>query len=319
MRHSFLTMFCFVLITQTAISQFTITPRLGVESSRTLVSVNDGKFFTPLSSQLSPQASLRMDYKFKKGHGIFAGISTSNTAVAFNFSDPEASAENFFASRSTAQLRSELGYQFTSKPVFFKKNSAAKPASTKSSACSKKEESSAKQSCGSYSYRSSCSDKARQHCSSSKSNQTAKKSLMNLRFQPQVGLARIHSPKTDFTNKPEGTQTSYAYHAGNWRTALITGMGFEFAKGNNKLFVVNLQYLKGISNLNDKILTTNSGSKSIETNFASRTSAWSLNVGVPLTFPYSRSSNTRSKSKQKSQPQQKRNCGQSSYRSCIRI
>ena len=317
MRHSFLTMLCFVLITQTATSQFTITPRLGVENSRTLVSVNDGKFFAPLSSQFSPQASLRMDYKFKKGHGIFAGISSSNTAVAFNFSNPEASATSFFASRSTAQLRSELGYQFTSKPVFFKKTTATKPASTKNTSYSKKEESS-RQSCGSYSYRSSCGDKARQHCSSSKSKQT-KASPMNLRFQPQIGLSAIHSPKTDFTDKLEGTQTSYAYHAGNWNTALITGMGFEFAKGNNKLFVVNIQYLKGIGNLNDKVLTTSSGGKSIETNFASRTSAWSLNVGVPLTLSGSKTSNTKNKSKQKSQSQQKRNCGQSSYRSCIRI
>ncbi|HEX7903411.1 MAG TPA: hypothetical protein VF487_06000 [Chitinophagaceae bacterium] len=318
MRHSFLTMLCFVLITQTATSQFTITPRLGVESSRTLVSVNDGKFFAPLSSQFSPQASLRMDYKFRKGHGIFAGISTNNTTVAFNFSNPEASVTSFFASRSTAQLRSELGYQFTSKPEFFKKTAATKSASTKSSSYSKKGESNTRQSCGSYSYRSSCADKARQHCSSSKSKQT-KTSPMNLRFQPQVGLSAIHSPKADFTDKLEGTQTSYAYHAGNGSTALITGMGFEFAKGNNKLFVVNIQYLKGIGNLNDKTLTTSSGGKSLETNFASRTSAWSLNVGVPLTLSSSKASNTKNKSTQKSQPQQKRSCGQSSYRSCIRI
>ena len=89
MRRIVSAMLCLTFIVQTVFSQLTLTPRIGVENSKTLVSVNDSKFFAPIPSQFSPQAGLRLDYQFKKGHGIFAGFSTSNSNTGFNFSNPE--------------------------------------------------------------------------------------------------------------------------------------------------------------------------------------------------------------------------------------
>jgi hypothetical protein len=308
MRRSLFALFCLAFIAQTATSQLTLVPRIGVENSRALVSVNDNNFFTPIPSQFTPQAGIRLDYKFKKGHGVFAGVSTSNTTIAFSFTNPETSITNYFASRSTNQFRLEGGYQFNTKPVLFKNSSASKKsASQKSSSCSKKE-GSMKQGCGSYAQRSHCGEKMK----SEKTKQVAKKSMISVRFQPQVGMAFIPSPKNDFASKLQGTQTNYTYNAGNWSTALISGIGFEFAKGRNKLFQVNLQYMKGIGNLDKTTLTTQSGNKSIETNFASRTSAWSLSFGIPVSF--AKKPAVKHKATEKNHPQQKRHCEQIRYR-----
>lgn len=315
MRHSFFTAFCLAGIVQTANSQLTLLPRIGVENSKALVSVNDSKFFTPGSSQFAPQAGIRLDYKFKKGHGIFAGASTGNSTVAYNFTNPETSLTDYFISRSNTQLRLEGGYQFNTKPVFIKKNSAPKKsASQKNSNCSKKEESNMNRRCGSYTQRSSCSQKTK----SENSNPMVKKSPMSVSFQPLIGMAFVPSLKSDFVTKNEGRQPSYSYHAANWNTALMAGMGFEFANNKTKLFRVNLQYLVGLGNLNNKTLTTQSNNKNISTNYTSGFSAWNLSFGVPVSF--TKKPAAKNKTTEKIQHQQKKHCEQIRIRcSGIRI
>ena len=303
---------CLLLIAQAAQSQLTFTPRIGFESANTQVSINDGNFISPVSNQLTPQAGVRFDYKFKKGHGVFAGISTSNTTVAFNFTNPEQSYSNNFSARSSTQARFEGGYQFNTKPILFKSNSSkSKPAQQSKTGCSKRE-SSMKQGCGSYS-------RSTSHCGKSKTSMAKQKSSkppMQMRLQPQLGMAYIPSVENDFESKVEGTQTTYTYHAGNWNTAVIGGMGFEFSKGKTKLFQVNFQYLKGIGNLGSTTLTTHDGSKSVETNYSSRASSWSLNLGVPVSFAKKSSSNKTQKSCQ----QQRTHCEQKiQYRCRVKI
>ena len=310
MRHSVLAM-CLALIFQAAQSQLTFTPRIGFENANTLVSINDGEFISPLSNQFTPQAGARFDYKFKKGHGVFAGISTSNTTVAFSFTNPEQSFTNNFSSRSTTQARFEGGYQFNTKPILFKSNSnKSKPAAQSKTGCTKGQ-SNMKQGCGSYS-------RSTSHCGKSKTssaNQKSSKQPMQMRLQPQIGMAYIPSVENDFNSKVEGTQTTYTYYAGNWNTAIIGGMGFEFSKGKTKLFQVNFQYLKGLGNLDSKTLTTHDGSKSVETTYSSRASSWSLNFGVPVSFAKKSSSN-----KKQSCQQQRTHCEQKTqYRCRVKI
>ena len=72
-----------------ASAQFSLLPQVGFENSRTNISYNNLRDFSPLGVKFSPQASLRMDYKFKKGHGPFLGLSSSRSLVSFSFSDPE--------------------------------------------------------------------------------------------------------------------------------------------------------------------------------------------------------------------------------------
>lgn len=273
-------------ISQTAQAQLTLTPRIGVENSRALVSVNDSKFFSPISSQFSPQAGIRLDYKFKTGHGVFAGLSTSNTNTTFNFSDPETSLTNYFASRSTTQMRLEAGYQFNSKPIFLKssssnqKSSAQKRNGCSSNKVSSSKESSMKKECGSFTRSSSACGKMK----SEMAKHRTKKEMIFVRLQPQLGMAYIPSVKNDFAAKVQGVQSSYTYNAGNWNTALISGMGVEFGKGKAKYFQITLQYLKGIGNMDNTILTTQSAGKTVETSYASRASSWNLSFGVPISF-----------------------------------
>ena len=307
MRHSVLAMLCLALLAQTTHSQLTLTPKLGIENSRTMIRINENNFIKPVSLQLTPQAGIRLDYKFKSGHGVFAGVSTSNTAVSFSFTDPETSLSNYFASRSSTQLRLEGGYQFNSKPVSFKNSGSSKKKTEAKN--SGRTESSMKQRCGSYSSH-SCCDKLK----AEKSKQLAKARPISFRFQPQIGMAYIPSTKPDFTTK----QTSYTYNAGNWDAALITGMGFEFAKGKTKLFQVNLQYLKGIGNMSTTKLQTEAGGKSVDTYYSSRASSWSLSFGVPVSF--AKNSATKKQRTERSCQQQKAHCEQKiQYRCRVRI
>ena len=125
-----------------------------------------------------------------------------------------------------------------------------------------------------------------------------------VRLQPQLGVAYIPSVKNDFASKIQGSQATYTYNAGNWNTALISGMGFEFGKGKTRLFQLNLQYLKGIGNMDNTILTTQSGAKSIETSYASRASSWSLSFGFPISLA-KKQQVAKSKTKQKNHCEQK--------------
>jgi hypothetical protein len=310
MRHSVLAI-CLALIAQVSQSQLSFTPRIGFENANTRVSVNDGKFFSSLPNQLTPQAGARFDYRFKKGHGVFAGISASSTTVAFSFTNPEQSFSNNFSSRSATQVRLEGGYQFNTKPILFKSNATKnRPAMQRRSSCGKSE-SNMKHGCGSYSRSSSHCEKPKTSLAKHKSS----KQPMQMRLQPQLGMAYIPSVKNDFATKVEGAQSTYTYNAGNWNTAIIGGMGFEFAKGKTKLFQVNLQYLKGIGNLDSKTLTTIEGSKSVETTYSSRASSWSLNFGIPVSF----AKNPATHKKQKNCQQQRSHCEQKvQYRCRVR-
>jgi hypothetical protein len=306
MRRSLFTLICAFCIVQTATAQLTLVPRIGVENSRALVRVDNNSFFVPASARFSPQASLRLDYRLKSGHGFFAGASTSNMILAFNFSNPETSLSNYFTSRGTTQIRFEGGYQFNSKPILLKNtsSSSSKKRGEQKSSSYGKGETGMKRQCGSYQRSSSCGSKGKEQGL----KQIAKKNQLGLRLQPQIGMAFIPSPQNDFSTKQQAAQTNYTYNAGNWNTAIVTGMGFEFAKGRTKLFQVNLQYLKGVGNMNTSVLETMVNNKSVTTAYASRASAWSLSIGVPISF--AKKTITKNKAIEKAPQQQKKSCEQ---------
>ena len=305
MRRIVPALLCLTFIAQTVFSQLTFTPKIGVESSRTLVSVDNSKFLAPVPSQFSPQLGIKLDYQFKKGHGLFAGFSTSHSNTGFNFSNPETSLTNYSLSKPTTMFRLEGGYQFNTKPIYFKNSSSnRKSATQKTSGCSSKQ-SSAKQRCGSYS-------RSQSHCEKKKSEvskQKVNKQMTFVRLQPQLGVAYIPSVKNDFASKMEGSQASYTYNAGNWNTAIISGMGFEFGKGKTRLFQLTLQYLKGIGNMDNTILTTQSGAKSVETSFASRASSWSLSFGFPISLAKKPAAKNKTKQRNHCEQKMRSSCG----------
>lgn len=259
--------------------KFSITPQVGFENSKTSISYDNLSSFAPLGVELTPQVSVRLDYKFKQGFGPYLGASTSRTLVSYNFTDIDNGMNVYKASNGNLQVRFEAGYQYTTAPIFFKKTSSAgqqKSVSSKSQS--------------NYSYKGGCSksySSRSAHCQSKKSSSSklASKSKGTwMKLQPSAGIGFIPSPKTDIVTKTSGGQTTYEYRAGNWNTALETGMGFEFGRNNQRLFTVSINYFTGIGNLTEQTIKSESGTKTSVAHLDSKTSGWNLRVGTPFTL-----------------------------------
>lgn len=258
--------------------RFTLLPQVGFENSKTSVSYNGSEFYVPTGIKFSPHASLRLNYASPKGHGFFVGASSSRSQVTYNYANPELGQAIYTANHENIQVSLEGGYLFNSKPLSLGK--ASKSASSKENASKGSK-------CGSYS-KSSCASKSYNRCGSSKATKEKEKvSSRNnswVRIQPSIGMG--FKPVTDQELVPvvKNNQVVYDYKAGNWNTALLTGVGFEFGRGKNRLFTVSANYVKGIGNMGEQSLTTESGGKTTTTTLQSRASSWNLRVGIPFTL-----------------------------------
>jgi len=261
--------------------KLSLTPQVGFENSRTSVNYNNLGSFAPLGGEFNPQVSLRLDYKFKQGFGPYIGASTSRSGVLYNFNDVENGMNLYSATKANMQLRLEAGYQFTTNPILF--NKAKKPTGTSS-----KTKSSNKSSCGSYSSRNSCSKSYSSQSSHCQNKSSAMKKVENkggwVRLQPSVGIGYIAAPKTDIVSKTQGGQTTYEYRAGNWNTAFLTGMGFEFGRNKQRLMNVSINYFKAIGNMNQQTVSNESGIKTNYATLESQASGWNMRIGIPFTL-----------------------------------
>ncbi|MFN2458907.1 MAG: hypothetical protein ABR502_11965 [Chitinophagaceae bacterium] len=287
----------YVAFVSVASAQFTILPKVGLENSKTEIQYNNLSSFSPVGTEVSPLLGMRIDYKFKKSHGPFLGVSTSRNAVGFKFSDPENGNKAFSASKNDMDLRFEGGYELRTKPIYFKKSGATAKSSSRSTDI-EKEKTITKKSCGDYS--------ERNHCGKSSNKVIAAKQKDKgwfMRVQPSAGIAYKPSAETDVITKTEGGQTTYEYTAGDWNTAFIIGAGFEFGKNVHRKFIVSLNYLKGIGNLDTKTLNAVSNSKPTTTYLKSNSSSWNLSLGVPINLSKSK---TVHKTEQKSYKSEKK-------------
>ena len=284
--------------------KLSLTPQVGFENSRTSVNYNGLGSFAPLAGEFNPQVSLRLDYKFKQGFGPYIGASTSRSGVLYGFNDIENGMNAYTATKANMQLRMEAGYQYTTKPIFFNK--------TKQSTSTSKTKSSGKSSCGSYSYRSKCSksyssQSSRCQGKSSTANKVVRKDSFGenknkggwVRLQPSMGIGYIAAPKTDIVTKTDGSLTAYEYRAGNWNTAFLTGMGFEFGRNQQRLLNVSINYFKGIGNMNAQTVSNESGIKTNYATLESKASGWNMRVGIPFTLGENKSGKQKSANKTK--------------------
>ena len=307
MRTAALTLVSFVAFVYAAGAQkFSLLPQVGFENSKTIIRYNNLSSFSPEGVIFSPQVGLQFTYRSKPGHGFFLGAASSRSIVPFSFTDPETGMNNYKTTSGDMQLRLEGGYQFSSKPFYFKKsgNKPVKPALSKIAE---------KKNCGAVSYRSHCmknktvsgrsatTDKVKQ------AQQTSNKGSW-IRLQPSVGMGFIPAVKTDVVTKIQGGQTSYEYRAGNWNTALMTGMGFEFGRNNTRLITVSVNYFKGIGNLNTQTISTVTGTKTLKTQLQSDVSGWNMRIGVPFTLGAKKPAIQQQTEKKIQQPKSK--CGQ---------
>jgi hypothetical protein len=252
-------------------AQFSLTPKAGLEPTRTTINYNDLRCLSPLGSKINPQIGLRLDYKFKKTHGPYVGVSTNRSITAMQFTDPESGMTNYTASAGERQVRFEGGYTYSSKPISLgskvSKQSPAKPE--------------VKQGCGRSAQKSSCT--SRSSCgnkSKSPEKMMAKNKGWTMRIQPSAGIAYNPAGKSNLV-KENGA--NYLYNAGNWETALTAGTDLEFGRGRDRVFTVGFQYLKGLGN-SPASITTQTGTKATTTYLSSRSSSYNITLGVPFTL-----------------------------------
>jgi hypothetical protein len=274
MRPATLFLCLFVVSGFAANAQFTLTPQMGVEDPTTKVSFNNGSYFVPLQSQLSPRLALRLDYKFKQGHGVFLGLATSRPGVEYSFTSPKDGMTNYTAMVGDMQVRFEGGYQFTTKPIYFKKQSATsantspKATTTTTTTYSR---------CGGYSYVHHC-------CNRNKVAQQPKgNQSWFVKFQPSIGMAFVPVGKAGVETETKSGQPTYTYEAGSYTTALITGAGFEFGAAKRRMFTLNINYINALSD-QKATLITQEGGKDVTTTLNSKVSGWNATLGIPISL-----------------------------------
>jgi hypothetical protein len=194
-------------------------------------------------------------------------VGTSPAVVNFSFADPAAAISNYTVAAGALQWQLEGGYQYSSKPINFKKSSAGKTSAISS------QKTGIKKSCGSSTYKSSCGSK-------SKTAYTKKNNSLNMRLQPSVGVAYKPNIEKDLVTNG----ALYQYNAGNWNTAVVAGLGIEFGKGTQRLFTLSSYYTKGLGNLGTQTLSTAKEGKSTVSDFRSSTSNWGMMLGVPFSL-----------------------------------
>jgi hypothetical protein len=264
MRKAALTGLVFVACGFATNAQLSVTPRVGIEQAFTCVKYNNTSCINPLSANFSPQVGLRADYLISKRHGPFVGVSSNRSLVTYEFTNPETGDKEFTSSHGDWKLRLEAGYQVSSRPISLGRNANAKAAPVK----------------------------AENPCAARKmmlaQAAAAKKPMMNMRIQPFVGMAFVPDPQTAITSAIRSNETVYQYSAGNWTSAFMTGVNLAFAKGDVNKYVIGVQYLRGIGNMNTETVSTQLDGKTLNTQLSSSASAWNITVGMPLNFTKSK-------------------------------
>ena len=303
MKPAAFTLMLVLFVTITANAQLSFLPQVGLEQSKTSLGINDLPSFSPMGVNNYLKANLRMDYRFKNGHSPYISFGTSPGVVEYSFADPSNAANNFKTAAGSLQFRMEGGYQYSSKPITLKKSSGTKTAqSSTQNVVTKK-------TCGSYYYYHRSSENTAAKTTTKQNNN------LTLRLQPSIGVAYLPSIENDL----ESNGSLYQYNAGNYKTAMVSGMGFEFGKGKQRLFTLSVFYTKALDKQDEHTIANIENDKMASTTLNSNTSSWGMTVGVP--FSFSKNKKTIAPVKTTKAPEQKQynrsRCGSYSGR-CIR-
>lgn len=256
-------------------AQLSLTPKAGLEPTRTSINYNNLRCLSPLGSKINPQIGLRVDYKFKKTHGPYVGVSTNRSVTVMQFSSPESGMNNYIAFAVDRQVRIEGGYAYSSKQISLGLKTAGSKGRGYKAAKQSFSKSEAKYGCGKYAQKSSCGSKSKGH-----DKLMTKNKGWTMRIQPSAGIAYNPSGKSNLIQE---NGANYLYNAGNWKTAITAGTDLEFGRGRDRVFTLGFQYLKGLGNSNASIITQ-TGTKATTTYLSSRSSAYNITLGVPFTL-----------------------------------
>jgi hypothetical protein len=290
MKPLLLSSFVLLLAGLSANAQFSLLPQAGFEQSRTALDYGNG--LSALNSQGYLKAALKLDYKLKGGHSPFINLATTPAPVSFVFDGTGALVNQ--SQSATPKFRLEAGYQYSSKPIFFGKESSTANSTTKAAEASAVQQNR----CGSM-YKSRCGQRRTMNKATPANNP------LNLRLQPAVALAYVPWASESVTPKGDG----FEYKAAAWKTAIVPSMGFEFAKGNQRLFSLNVFYTKPLAETNE-MGTVSPGAKATSVPLQARTSTWGMTLGIPISF---------AKSTQSKPAVERKECHRNYYRRCMRV
>lgn len=296
-----------VMIGYGAGAQLSLQPRIGFENAFPKISYNNLQPFSATDQFTSPQAALRLDYKFKKWHGPFLGVSTSRTGVDYNLSDGNGGLQIYNMTKANYRVSISGGYEITTKPIYFKKPASKPSAKMVMKNADVNRVVIIKKSCGSktnkarenYSYRSNCSKTGK--TPAGKNNEIMIKEVIVRRvpekmkagwfiqLQPSAGLAYVPFANNGVDVKTRNGVNNVTYKAGNYNTAFITGGNIMFGKERAQKFLVSVNYFKGIGAFGDRTITTPENGKTNSTHFSSDVSGWSMSVGIPINLLHKKS------------------------------
>src|SRR3954468_21931898 len=106
-----------LLIAATAGAQFTLLPQLGFDRTKTCLNSNNIGFYAPAGAKTFMKGAVRLDYRFKGGHGPFAAIATSPGVLENSIPSASSISSNYKVSAGSLQWRVEAGYQYRSNPI----------------------------------------------------------------------------------------------------------------------------------------------------------------------------------------------------------
>jgi hypothetical protein len=134
-----------------------------------------------------------------------------------------------------------------------------------------------------------------------KKTESVKKPNTSLKLQPSLGIAYTPAAQNKMITKTDG----YSYIAGDYRTALVSGMGFEFGKGKQRLFTMTVHYAKGLGSNETETIITDQAIKPVVNSYRSSTSNWGMTFGIPISLTKAKKSSAK---QQKERTQQKQSC-----------
>ncbi len=272
-------------------AQFRLLPHAGFEQGRTAVGTTTGYSVQDVNGFL--KAGFRAGYELKGGHSPFINVTTNPAPVRFLFNNAGALMER--QRSGNLQLRLEAGYLFNSKPVQLGKRSKASTSLASPAAPATVQ----KSRCGSAAYTSSCGSKRPALANASSKN-------LNMRIQPSVAMAYLPASTQNIEQKTSG----FSYTP-SWKAAVVPAVGFEFAKGAQRLFTLGVFYTRPLGQ-KEEVINTMHQSKSISTLLQPQLRTWGITVGVPVNFTKNKSAAVKSQSP-------KKRCTQTYYRRCIKL
>ncbi len=243
MKQIFTISFIILISTSLNAQEWTFTPRIGLNTMKQKIQFNNLPSYYPGSNE-SFIYGFKMNYQGKKGHGMYFGVSAFNAGHRFSYIDPYNHQFKYFEF-SSPQRRLDIGYQWSSKPVYFKNL---------------------------------LDNKINSEAFNSMENKG-----WYFKFQPFIGAGLNFTSKNASFNKSD-TATSVWFRAPAYMSPSYSlGFDLELGKNGNKKIILSAQYSHLIANSFYSSIHSNVNGIEYRTQAFSRPS-WSFTVGMPITF-----------------------------------